>query len=257
MSGPVLVQQSARASYPGGGGAGTTATVTLSGVVSGNLIPVTHVAGAAPATGGHAISVSDGTAYTQGFQSAVNYSGSNWAIAACHFLPNAGAGSHVIVGTNNAGAFNCYGWFIAQEWSGMAASPLDVNAIVNTGTSASASSGSTGTLAQASELVVACAATNSGTDTTFSEPSGFTNTDKVTAVATFNGFLGSMDYDIVSVTTALNPTWTLGQSLAWAAGACSFKAALASSLERKTLSANGTRIGGRGLQGGMSASMAA
>ncbi len=237
-----IVQTSARATFAGSGGASITSSTTLAGCTAANLLAQLNNTSAAPATGTPNMSVNDGNAYTVGAQTAFNYQTTNWVESAIHFLPNISSGTHIAVSTNNnANTFSAYGYSRAIEVSGLlTASPLDTGigtsgAVNATGTNTTATTGSSGTFAQASELVLAVYSTASGGNVTISEPSGFTNIDNNPTQATFAGFgMGSMDYDIISVNTALNPSWgaSSGGSLSgWCASMCALKAATASVTE--------------------------
>jgi hypothetical protein len=211
-----------------------------------------HSARAAPdGGGGHTVTVSDGTAYTQAAQIALNDSGSSWTFAAIHYRENAGSGSHVIVGTQVAGAFNCYGWFVALEVSGLAtSSSLDKTSTNSNASSTNATTGSTGVLTQAAELVDGqrwpCSA---GRTSPSRLPSGYTNISNEPNTATYNTLMGSQDYAIVAATTAQNPDWgNFGATSPWAACIATFKAAAATG--------SGRLIGGNLTAGSLIGSLA-
>lgn len=225
MAAPAIVQTSAIAAYPNGG-AGDTSVASLSGVTSANLLVAQNNC-VGILSGGSSISVADGQgSYTQAVQTEVDATGVNYAQAAIHYLTNANSGSHSITSTNNAGSFNAYGWTMVNEVSGTASSPLDKTS-VNSATSSNAyTTGSTGTLSNASEIAFANFSIQNGSAVTINEPSGFTNLSVNTAATTAGQ--GSMDYEVVSATTALNANWGSSGNVpnGWAAVIATFQAPL-------------------------------
>lgn len=108
-----------------------------------------------------------------------------------------------------------------DEWSGLMDSPVDKTSAAGPTTSTSPAAGSSGTLAQADEVVYfnfsQWTVVSSVTD-----PSGYTlvYAETGSGVIAGNGY-----YRIVSATTAQNPTATLASSDLWTAALATFKAA--------------------------------
>lgn len=114
---------------------------------------------------------------------------------------------------------NSVNWSVEiEEWSGMAASPLDkTNSNPQSGTGTSVQPGSTGTLTQASEVVVTVSATNGSNGAGEAIDSGFTVLDAATFTQAISGYLA------VSATTALNPTHSWNTSRPRIAAIATFK----------------------------------
>lgn len=133
------------------------------------------------------------------------------------------SGTHTVTvdptGTGN------YLEFSAQEWSSFASSALD-KTNGNNAASDSPTSGSTGTLSQADELVIGVVGTYNGhSDVGIDPPSGYTNLSLFQNEGSTVGH--SADYMIVSATTAQNISWgTVFDNLVpWGACVATFKAA--------------------------------
>jgi hypothetical protein len=106
---------------------------------------------------------------------------------------------------------------IACEWSGVTASPRDQVKSTLGAASVNADSGATGTLAQASELVIGCCG-GSGAGGTFVSKSGSGYTDRETVATRI-----FMQDQIVSATTAMHALITLSVSQIWAAHCVTYK----------------------------------
>ncbi len=109
------------------------------------------------------------------------------------------------------------------EMAGLASPALDTTAS-NFGSTASGTTGSTGTLAQADEIAIVVATQEfiDGTES-IGIPTGFTLIQRETDN---NGSqAGVSSYQIVSATTALNPSFTLDGASAWSACIATYKGA--------------------------------
>lgn len=109
------------------------------------------------------------------------------------------------------------------EMAGLASPALDTTA-GNFGSTASGTTGSTGTLAQADEIAIVVATQEfiDGTES-IGIPTGFTLIQRETDN---NGSqAGVSSYQIVSATTALNPSFTLDGASAWSACIATYKGA--------------------------------
>lgn len=107
--------------------------------------------------------------------------------------------------------------------SGIAASPFDQQTAGNAATDAAPTSLATGTLAQASEILIGAVAVNSGYNDTFTQPSGWTALTKG-GVSGENGV--HWGYKIVSATTAETyGPGALSASRTWLAGVTAYKGA--------------------------------
>jgi hypothetical protein len=251
------------AAYPGSG-SGNTATVSYSVSANASCIVVLNGGAGNPIASQPSYSVSDGTSYTAIENIARSDGANGWAMLGVHILLNANSGTHSVVGTNSAGSFNSYGNMFVGAFTGVLTASTNDSAFDNTanGKSQHPAVTSAAATAQNIELLLAVCAVVDQVDTwSPTEPSGFTNVGTITVGGVGSG---SADYRILNVAPASytadygNPAWANATSRDWVAAIVGLKGILpTSALERKTLSANGTRIGGRGLQGGMYARMAA
>lgn len=207
-----LVQS--KASAPGS--VSTAQNLTFdSPTTSGHLIEVTVVL-RQDATGGRTIAVTDSqgntysTAVTSGPSTAFSRQTIKFYVANC-----VGGASHQITVTPSGTVTLA---FLIDEWSGLeTTSPLDKTATgSNTGTSVT--TGSTGTLAQADELVT-CGVGTPGVAHTLTPGSGWT-ADPATATGVSN------EYKVVSATTAVSGVATLGASITWNAALATYKIAV-------------------------------
>ncbi len=116
-----------------------------------------------------------------------------------------------------------------SEWSGLATSSSLDKTTSNSGSSSAPSTGSTGTLAQAAELVIAAwGAFSTFQGGTISVDDG-TYTQMVEEQSAGSGLYapGEADYKIVSATTAQNVSWTWERSNDWLGVIATFKEAAA------------------------------
>lgn len=142
------------------------------------------------------------------------------------YLVNASAGTHTMTVTYTGDAFQLF--WVAAEYSGVSSTPFDQSATNKLASGATASTGTTGTLAQASELVVAFVAigNNNGsiagdapttlrTGTTGAYALGDDNVNATTAVSrsftinstTYSGFIAT--FKAPSTATSLPATLTV------------------------------------------------
>jgi hypothetical protein len=210
-------------------------------VTAGNALVALNIA-EPTGSAGHALSVADGQgAYTQASQTQNNIGGANtnYLTPSIDFLLNANSGTHTVVGTQTCGTFSAAGFMIVCEISGLAPSPLDVTAIGATGQSTAPAPGTSGTLAQAIEIAFAVFVTRNSTVQAITRPSGYTNIlSEITPNSTNNDNIqGSVDYRIVSATTALNPTYGISNSSYWAACQATFKAVVGANQQLPLLNA--------------------
>ena len=138
----------------------------------------------------------------------------NVAVWYCENITGGAGHTMGIIGDNSVVAF-------AIEVTGLDTTPLDKTAGAS-GSSSTAAPGSTGTLSQADEVLIAvgsCAYID-GTDH-IGTPSGYTvigYTDDNNAHQSGGGF-----YKVVSATTAENPSMAMDASVEWVATVVSFK----------------------------------
>ena len=111
---------------------------------------------------------------------------------------------------------------VISEISGVTSSPVDVVPARATGTSTSPAI-SSGTLAQASEIVMAAASWGGGSSTTITEPSSpWVLTGEEENDASYTEL--NAVHQVVSSTSSVTATWTLGASRTWHAVLVSLKA---------------------------------
>ena len=199
-----VVQVSTVANWVGG----TTASPSLTGVTSGNtLIAVYSLASFFSPPG--SVSVNDGSAYSiENSQTVTGDTTYNCGIAR---LGNVGAGTHTAVCTSNGAS--TYGNAILVEVSGIQNVVADKLAN-NTGSSTTPTSGSTGTLSQANEIIFSVLVADSSLSGFTYPPTGYTG------LFQDSGFCpGAACYQIVAANTALNTSWgTASTTTNW--GAC-------------------------------------
>lgn len=217
------VIQSGNAAFSNGS-AGTTATVTLTGVAAGNSIMVKIMgSGHGNGTTVQHCTVSDGTSYTAAVQNDIinTLTNNDTVMADIFFLHNASAGTHGVVATNGAGAFNAFGNMEVCEVSGLQQIAPDKTGTggVGGGTTTPTVSAS-GADSQANEMVFACMAGqgSSGSEAiTTPATTGYTSLfvqqssvnvcgessyKHVTAIGTQTGAWGTINHSI-PVSTAL------------------------------------------------------
>lgn len=201
----------------GSNNTGTSAaslTITTTGaIVAGNLVVVAiYVIGTNPTV----TSVSDGTnSYTR-----ANNSLSGTGTGELWYKENASAVGSSASLTVNFGGTITTSTIAAAQVSGIASSSSydSAAAAAATGTSTTPSA-TTGTLAQAEEIVFGVVTV--GSTSTLTESAGFTNLYSLSNGAAVKLGLG---YDIVAATTAVTYHPTLGSSVIWRALATPFKA---------------------------------
>lgn len=122
----------------------------------------------------------------------------------------AGAGAFTVTLTSSSSvAIN----LTIQEWSGIdALIPVEQSTAIATSTSTTPSPGATATLAESGELVVSLAST--GSSTTWTAATGFTMDPIIVG-----SVQRAVEYQVVSGTGAVTPSFTIGSSLLW--NACS------------------------------------
>ncbi|MBN9522501.1 hypothetical protein J0H58_28930 [bacterium] len=211
---PVTLVQS-KTAYPGG--TSTPAVATFDGATTtGNLIEVT-VELRQDAAGGVTVAVTDNKGNT--YSPAVTSGGAGAFSRQCvkfYCANTAGGGSHQITVTPSGSLANGSLGFVADEWSGLAPSgPLDKTA-TGTNTSTAVSTGSTGTLSQADELVT-CGVGTAGTSVTYTPGVGWTQTAATTGL--FN------QYKVVAGTAAVSGDATASPSITWNAALATYKIA--------------------------------
>lgn len=130
-----------------------------------------------------------------------------------------GTGHTVAVNWSLAAASNLS--VVAQEFSGMSATPLDVF-VSALGSDAAPSSGPTAVTTQANELVVGIVSFDA-TATTVALGSGYSNLNYVNAESASTG----MESKMVTSTGAQAATFTLGEARLWIAATVTFKTASA------------------------------
>lgn len=204
-----------------GGGNTTSATIALTGVTTGNAIIVTAAGGGQFGTGD--FTVADGSnTYTRYVASGGTPGGRISQIWAC--LNVTTGGSLTITITNTTG-FSAWTNGCGAEFSGLDHSGNDVTAN-NSGFGTASSTGNlSGTTAQAVELEIAITQMNNFDNTggsvdsfspAYSALGTLTNTDDSAFIA---------NYRVLSATTNVGCTWTLGGNKDWSASAATFKAA--------------------------------
>lgn len=201
--------------------AGTTSTVTLTSVVSGNsIIAVSMLYGTPTAP---TASVSDGTAFTQAVRNSIDKLDSASATA-IHYRHNVASGTHNVVVTTTSGAGSRYGWIYVAEVSGL------VNTTANQTTGANADSanpatGSTSATTVATTCIFAAMGTGQASaDAGIDVPAttGYTNRMIKQDVNAEMG--GSVDTKSVSSTGVQSAAWgTMDGAQAWSAVIAAFE----------------------------------
>jgi hypothetical protein len=171
----------------------TTLGLTLTGVSSSNALILVLAATAAPGTP---------TGFSVGVDPTAN--GSAWAGVYYDLAPSSGTNAVTVGWTGTQ-----FGGGVLIEWSGLAATPLDVTNSANAST-AEANSVATGALGQASEVIFASLSvdTSSGVaNAAISDPpSGFTS---LFALQDTNNDQGvELAYKIVSSAASVTASWT-------------------------------------------------
>lgn len=105
---------------------------------------------------------------------------------------------------------------VAAAWSGLLSSPVDKGPVSAAGSSATASPGSSGTLAQADEVVVAAFATNQLAADTISLP-GWTLVEQEATTSGSNDRRASLYELTVADTAAVAPAASLSSATTWGA----------------------------------------
>lgn len=208
-----------------------TASPSLSGVSAGNTLLALYNSNNNASNG--IVTVNDGSAYAADFSKQQGtYSQLVVGVAR---LSSAGAGAHTANCVNTQAA--TYGHAILMEVAGLAAAPLDKTS-GNTASSTSPTTGSTGVLSQADELVIAILGGDASLAGWTNPPTGFTNIFNTTG----DGFgYTSFSYKIVNATTAQNPGWGAIGSQDWVAACATYKMAAAAVVPLVTASAQRNR----------------
>lgn len=128
-----------------------------------------------------------------------------------------GGASYKVTASDNGGGVDSS--IICEEWSGEAASPVDVNqgATDNTGLSGALNSGATSATSQANEVVIGGGATAGAP--TYTVGSGYSNMNRVATTFTSLAF----ESKIVSATGAQTATLTAGAAGSWGMHVATFK----------------------------------
>jgi hypothetical protein len=187
-------------------------SVTLNGVTSGALLILTASCFSASWDG--TISVSGGGTWALAAQAGSTADGKIFI----YYCASATGGNTTV--TVDPNGTTCDIDLTLSEWSGAAASPLDVAPTATTGTS-TAPAISSGTLAQADELIVAIT-TQISADTTLTIDGTYTEIGE--NESNTGGQCYNAQYKIVSSTSSDTADWTLGASRTWYACLASFKA---------------------------------
>lgn len=161
--------------------------------------------------------VNDGSAYTNDAIVTNGVTGGPLTVEIWR-LHNATAGTHNIVLTSNHANSNNFGRIIAFSVSGLQNAPPDITPKTNTGNSTTPQTGTSGTLSQSGEFVIAAMVLA----TTVSSPA-FTSPATTGYISLMNqqstaNMPASADYQHVTATTALSAAWgTIAGSENWAA----------------------------------------
>ena len=211
----ILLVQSASAK-----GTASPVTVTLgSGVTGGNCLAASI--GLAGSTPGTVTGVKTGSS-ADNWASAIAKTGTDCGAAIWTDQDCAAGGTSVVVTTSTSGALT--GVFaVAEEWSGIKTSSAVDKTNSGSGSSTAFSSGATGTLSDAAEVILGCAAALyiSGNVTLTGPGSPWTNfTDQ-----TESGNASIAGYQVVSATTTETYSGTVSSSTGWAACIASLEAA--------------------------------
>lgn len=204
-----------------GGGFNSPATITLNSVVAGNsIILLTGTINFEAVS--QSVQATDGTAFSTAVRSAQTSGGTRLESAQL-FRHNVAAGTHVLTMSSAATSdgFSLYGWAIALEVSGLDNS-TPVNVQTNNGSTNTPTSGSTGTLDQANNLVIAVLVGPNLAAAGIDAVSGYTNA----ALVQTNGsqIPWSVDYKIVTATTAQDVSWgTTDSAGTWYASIAAYK----------------------------------
>jgi hypothetical protein len=205
----------------------TSSSMSATGITAGNALIV--VVGHEDSSGTNpTISISDGQGSYIADQTGTR---GNQVWTGIYSLFNANAGTHTISGVASSGTAADSFWSLNwMEVSGLGASDsFDVGAENSANTSTTPTSGTSASLAQASELVVCALTGNIGfTGGTF-PPSGGNNTPFIVIYSNLAGTGGvsfDSDYQInTSVTTGVAATWgTVGSSQIWVGVIGTYKA---------------------------------
>jgi hypothetical protein len=234
---PSLVQ-----SKSGTATTGTSVTVTLtSGTTTGNCLVV--CVGASDGTTNPTVSgiTLGGSAGNFAFAEKQNSNADTdceiWADPDC-----AGSQTSVVV-SFNAGSGSNLGYAVqVMEWSGVAtSSPVDKTNGALSGSTSSFSSGSTGTLSQASEVVIGAvmAQCSSGTETVAGPSSPWTNLAQAAPAASMA--LGT-GYQVVSATTAQTYSGTLTAASVYGAAVVTLKGAASGVTSTGSLALTGLAV---------------
>lgn len=151
----------------------------------------------------------------------INPSLTNRHHVAMFYVENCQAGACTVT-IADAGPANCWWNVTLAEYSGIettSAEDAEAAAFGSNSSSTAVSTGNSGTLGQADELLVGMFG-HSGTETTITPSNTEIHEDETdTAVA------GASQYKIVSATTATDLSWTLGAARSWVAILAGFKIA--------------------------------
>jgi len=198
---------------PDGTATGPTTSPSLGTSVAGQSIYVA-VFGFGAAFNLTAVTDSKGNTYTR--DKVVGAAGvPNCAIYSCDQITNAGA-SHTVTVTQSAIAGKCIGAFLVSGSSAAPSFDKDANA---SSASSPMVTGTTATLSQADELVIAVGSiADTGSNGTLTETGGYTLVGENENVL---DLIGSIVYKIVTATTAVSCSWT------WSAGMSDSRACIA------------------------------
>jgi hypothetical protein len=208
-------------------GSQSTNLAYTSNLTAGSLLVMAEVAFAG--SGGNAASGTPTDTRSHTWSGArANYAPINASNAGrIWYVPAASSGTCTVTNTI-IGSVGVDQTLAISEWSGAHASPLGAAGEQGdgTGTGTAVATGTTGTLAQADELIVGWVS-HTGADTTIAH-------DAADGFATLQENEGgsanmplNVQYKITSATTAIIPNWTLGASRNWFGQSVTFIAAAA------------------------------
>jgi hypothetical protein len=213
--------QKATGRFSNGATSDATATATLAGVVAGNSIIAVIRGGSYNYASAPTCSVTDGTTFSLSARSQGDAGSNIRPLAEIHFRHAVGAGSHVVIATMSAGAYNAYGDLDVLEVSGLQDTAADVISIATDGTD-TPDTGTTFVTAQDAEFAIAVVGVL-GSGTISLSASGYTN-GYVDTNLNADSVGGSSDYKALSVIGTQSANWgVMGAGKPWAAAIATFK----------------------------------
>jgi hypothetical protein len=204
--------------------AGDTILITVFGEIS-----TTPTTVAITDTAGNAYTCDILNAYNSGASNVISNPGSNNVPAGVSWVGkwrayNASSAGSLKVTVTLGGAVTGLLAIVANDYSGVAFSPVDVTAN-SAGASGSPSTGSLTTGYPADLIEVATAGTGGGSTPTFTVPAGFSVSTTNAAIS--SPIAGSVAYEIVgALQSSVNPTWSVTNFTQWVSAAVAYKADL-------------------------------